>query len=174
METTIATPISQIFCNLDKTTRASELLVELLTERVKEGERRGEQLQQEVDCQLIHILLLSSLSSSSSSSSSSISCCHPRRRHQLHFHHQCCHCYQQHNHNKIRFVITIIIDKNSLQNNISENPRGHMYILTQVTALEEENKGLREYTENLRRLALNGAVVILEEKILFSSNIYAK
>ena len=49
-----------------------------------------------------------------------------------------------------------------------------MYVLNQVTALEEENKGLREYTENLRRLALNGAVVIFEEKILFSSNIYAK
>ena len=47
----------------------------------------------------------------------------------------------------------------------------HMYVPIQVTALEEENKGLREYTENLRRLALIDTVVIFEEKILFSSKI---
>ena len=46
-----------------------------------------------------------------------------------------------------------------------------MYVLNQVTALEEENKGLREYTENLRRLALFGPVVIFKEEIVFSSKI---
>ena len=43
-----------------------------------------------------------------------------------------------------------------------------MYVLNQVTELEEENKGLREYTENLRRLALIDTVAIFEEKIVFS------
>ena len=49
-----------------------------------------------------------------------------------------------------------------------------MYVLNQVTELEEENKGLREYTENLRRLALIGNYRDFEREYIVFSRITSK